>query len=110
MNTKIDVKSALIGLLLGVLVTVAIAAASSPSQAGRYQVAGTGSYGLVLDTVTGQVWSMFFSSSGGQDGWRYILSTESRASEVTPLKPNRQRIGPWTGFAVLRLDSVGVAE
>lgn len=66
MNTKIDVKSALIGLLLGVLVTVAIAAASSPGQAGRYQVAGTGSYGLVLDTVTGQVWSMFFSSSGGR--------------------------------------------
>jgi len=66
MNTKLDIKSVLIGLLLGVLATVAIAAGSSPGQAGRYQVAGTGSFGLVLDTATGQVWSMFFSSSGGR--------------------------------------------
>lgn len=66
MNTKIDIKSALIGLLLGVLATVAIAAASSSGTAGRYQIAGTGSYGLVLDTATGQVWTMFFSSSGGR--------------------------------------------
>lgn len=66
MNTKIDIKSALIGLLLGVLVTVAVAAASAPGPAGRYQVAGTGNYGLVLDTATGQVWTMFFSSTGGR--------------------------------------------
>jgi hypothetical protein len=66
MNTKIDIKSALIGLLLGVLASVAIAAASSSGQAGRYQVAGTGNQGLVLDTATGQVWTMFFSSSGGR--------------------------------------------
>ena len=66
MNTKIDIKSALIGLLLGVLATAGIAAASSSAQAGRYQIAGTGSYGLVLDTATGQVWTMFFSSSGGR--------------------------------------------
>ena len=66
MNTKIDIKSAFIGLLLGVLATVAIAAVASPGQVGRFQVAGTGSYGLVLDTTTGQVWTMFFSSSGGR--------------------------------------------
>ena len=66
MNPKIDIKSALLGLLLGVVVTVTIAAAASPGQIGRYQVSGTGNHGLVLDTATGQVWSMFLSSSGGR--------------------------------------------
>lgn len=65
MNHRIDIKSALLGLLLGVLATVAIAAASGPGQVGRYQVAGTANFGLVLDTATGQVWRMFFSPSGG---------------------------------------------
>jgi hypothetical protein len=65
MNTRIDIKSALLGLLLGVLATVALGAASAPRQVGRYQVAGTSNFGLVLDTATGQVWRMFFSSNGG---------------------------------------------
>jgi hypothetical protein len=69
MNTKIDIKSALVGLGVGVLVTLGIAAAPSPGTVGRYQIAGTGNQGLVLDTTTGQVWSAFFSSSsGGTDG------------------------------------------
>ena len=66
MNTKIDIKSALLGLGVGVLVTLGIAAASSPGTVGRYQIAGTGNQGLVLDTATGQVWSGFFSSSSGK--------------------------------------------
>ena len=66
MNTKIDIKSALIGLGVGVLVTLGIAAASSPGSVGRYQVAGTGNHGLVLDIATGQVWSGYFSSTEGK--------------------------------------------
>ena len=66
MNTKIDTKSALVGLVIGVLVALGIAAASSPGSVGRYQIAGTGSHGMVLDTATGQVWSTFLSSSGGR--------------------------------------------
>ena len=66
MNTKIDIKSALFGLGAGVLVTLGIAAASSPGTIGRYQIAGTGNHGLVIDTVTGQVWSGFFASFGGK--------------------------------------------
>ena len=66
MKTKIDIKSTVVGLALGVLITLGIAAASSPGAVGRYQIAGTGNHGLVLDTVTGQVWTGFFSSSGGK--------------------------------------------
>ena len=65
MNPRIDIRSALLGLLLGVLATLAIAATSGHGPVGRYQVAGTANFGLVLDTATGQVWRMFFSSTGG---------------------------------------------
>lgn len=66
MNTRIDIKSALFGLGIGVLVTLGIAAASSPGSIGRYQVAGTGNHGLIVDTATGQIWSGYFPSSGGK--------------------------------------------
>jgi hypothetical protein len=66
MNNKIDIKSALIGLLLGILATVTIAATSSSGQTGRFQVAGTGSHAVIVDTSTGQAWSTFLSSGGGR--------------------------------------------
>jgi hypothetical protein len=55
MNTKLDLKSAMLGLVLGLLAIAAIGAVSSPDHVGRYQVSGTGDQGLVVDTVTGQV-------------------------------------------------------
>jgi hypothetical protein len=66
MNTKIDIKSALFGLGVGVLATLAMAATSSPGTIGRYQVAGTGNHGLVIDTATGQVWTGYFNPAGGK--------------------------------------------
>ena len=65
MNTKIDIKSALVGLAIGVLVMLGIAAASSPGSVGRYQIAGTGNHGLIIDTATGKVWRGYFPSNGG---------------------------------------------
>ncbi len=60
MKSKIHIKSALFGLTLGVVATFAVAASTSSGSVGRYQIAGTANHGLVLDTVTGQVWSAFF--------------------------------------------------
>ncbi len=69
MKTKIEIKSAVIGLGIGVLVTLGIAAASSSDRVGRYQIAGTGNHGLVIATATGQVWRGYFPShEGGTDG------------------------------------------
>ena len=69
MNTKIDIKSALVGLAVGILVTLGIGATSLPASVGRYQIAGTGNHGLIIDTATGQVWRGYFpSSSGNTDG------------------------------------------
>jgi hypothetical protein len=73
MYTKIDIKSALIGLLFGVLVTVLMAATSSPGQVGRYQVSGTQNQGLLVDTVTGQVWRAWFSSNGGTTDGSFFM-------------------------------------
>ncbi len=66
MKRTIDLKSALLGLGLGVIATLAIGAVSPSSHVvGRFQIGGTGNQGLVIDTMTGQVWSYYFSSAGG---------------------------------------------
>jgi hypothetical protein len=75
MNTKIDIKSAVIGLAVGALVTLAVAAATaSGSSVGRYQLVSNannggpgGSYSMVIDTQTGKVWSTYAPPSGRSD-------------------------------------------
>ncbi|HUR47418.1 MAG TPA: hypothetical protein VMZ27_16160 [Candidatus Saccharimonadales bacterium] len=65
MNTKIDIKSALLGLVSGVLIMLVIAAASPSATIGRYQIAGTAGHGLVLDTATGEVWTKHLPADRG---------------------------------------------
>ncbi len=65
MKTKLEINSALIGLGIGVFVTLGLAAASSPGPVGRYQIGGTSSHGLVVDTVTGQVWEKYLPQNEG---------------------------------------------
>ena len=59
MKKQIDIKSALIGILAGIAAMLALGASSSSPALGRYQVAGTASQGFVVDTATGQVWTMY---------------------------------------------------
>ncbi len=76
MNTKIDLKSASLGLVMGILCGFAMGAMPTtlPGQIGRFQIAGTGNHGLLLDTATGQVWTGFFSSSGGKTDGDFFQS------------------------------------
>jgi hypothetical protein len=75
MNTKIDIKSAVIGLAVGVLVTLGVAATtSSGNSVGRYQIVSNvnnggqgGSFSLVIDTLTGKVWSAYSAPGGRTD-------------------------------------------
>lgn len=57
---KIDIKSALCGLVIGAAVVLCIAAETSPNPVGRYQavtgVTAHGGYALLVDTATGKVW------------------------------------------------------
>lgn len=80
MNKKVDIKSVLLGLAAGILVMIAIESTaysnskSSSEGPGRYQISATGNHGLVLDTKTGQVWTGYFSSSGGKTDGKFYSS------------------------------------
>jgi hypothetical protein len=51
-----------------------VAATSSRDANGRYQVAGAGNHGLVIDTATGQVWTGYFSPTGGNTDADFLRS------------------------------------
>lgn len=68
MKNRINLQSVVLGLLLGISVTLLVGASGKEKQAqqlGRYQIGGTGNHGMVLDTQTGKVWSYYFQSNGG---------------------------------------------
>ena len=69
MNTKIDLKSALCGLAVGVLAMLAIGAATSSNAIGRYQVSSSSGFVTIIDTTTGRAWggniSMLSSTQAG---------------------------------------------
>ena len=65
MNTKIDLKSVLIGILFGVIVTVAVGAGYQAAQVGRYQATVGNGHGLIIDTTTGQAWQCYLGTETG---------------------------------------------
>jgi hypothetical protein len=57
MKTEIELKSTLLGMVLGSLLVLSIAAATSQrAPEGRFQLMGAESYIYKIDTATGQVW------------------------------------------------------
>ena len=66
MKAKIDFKSAVLGLGIGVAATLGVGAmASGQGPVGRYQIAGASGHGLVIDTATGRVWQAFLPQESG---------------------------------------------
>ena len=55
---RIDVKSLVIGLFLGLLVLLVLGAASQSSENGRYQITTNNKRNVIVDTRTGHTWSM----------------------------------------------------
>ena len=62
MNLKLDLKSIVAGLVLGVVVMCAVGAGTPKTDTGRYRLAGSTPYFLLVDSVTGQVWAGNFQS------------------------------------------------
>ena len=56
MKTQIDLKSAGLGLLIGVVSTFAIGAGTDNNN-GRYQVSCGAGFSVMVDTQTGQAWT-----------------------------------------------------
>jgi len=69
---KIDVKSAVIGTLVGVCLMLVIGAGGNgSSEVGRYRISAAGDSNtscFVLDTVTGRVWRRITSTQGSDYG------------------------------------------
>lgn len=59
MKIQIDLKSAMCGVIIGVVAMLALGSDSSPSnQIGRYQVSsGAEDAAVIVDTVTGRAWA-----------------------------------------------------
>jgi hypothetical protein len=73
---KIDLKSALFGLVLGVLAMFAIGATNGAGDSGRYRLAGGPSYALIIDSQTGKVWSA-----------RYITTADIKGTDADFYSP-----------------------
>jgi hypothetical protein len=57
MKKPVNIKSALAGVVLGIVVFATVGAALERSEpVGRYEIVAVDNRALVLDTVTGQVW------------------------------------------------------
>lgn len=69
----LDLKSCLVGLVIGVLAVVLIGAETSqPQQIGRYQVvtfnAGGQTSSMMIDTTTGKAWCANLATTWKNDG------------------------------------------
>jgi len=65
MKTQINFKSALCGLVAGMLAMLAIGAGTYSNMTGRYQIATEGNVALVIDTQTGKVWMQSWPTVNG---------------------------------------------
>jgi hypothetical protein len=65
MKTQIDIKSALLGIAVGVLAMFAIGAGTGSNEVGRYQISSNPNFSIIVDTKTGQAWGGVFSPSAG---------------------------------------------
>ncbi len=63
MTTKIDLKSLLGGVAIGVLGVLAIGAANPNNPPQRYQISTDSGFAMIIDTATGKVWGANLSAS-----------------------------------------------
>ena len=67
MKITIDLRSALVGLIAGVVLMFTLGASiGSVGTGGQYQVAGTATHAVIINTQTGQAWTALLSSQSGQ--------------------------------------------
>jgi len=62
MKSKIDIRSMVIGAVVGAVVMFSVGAVPKQTSSwGRYQLVSTDGYMLKIDTTTGQIWSTFLT-------------------------------------------------
>src|SRR5688500_20389156 len=72
MKITIDLRSAMIGLIAGVVLMFTLGASigSNVGTGAQYQVAGTATHAVILNTQTGQAWTALLSSQSMDAGFR----------------------------------------
>jgi hypothetical protein len=67
MKLQIDLKSTFAGLVVGLLAAFTLGASTGRgiAQIGRFQLAGTHSHCLLIDTASGKVWRGYFAADAG---------------------------------------------
>ena len=66
MKTQIDFKSAVGGLVAGVLLAFTLGASSvEPNAVGRYQISVSDHRSQIIDTKTGKVWQAYYGNAPG---------------------------------------------
>ena len=80
LKITIDLRSALIGLFAGVVLMFTIGASIgsgiAPTQ--RYQVAGTHSHAVIVNTETGQAWNAHLPEHGGGPSGAFLKPKNER--------------------------------
>ena len=71
-KNTIDLRSALVGLIAGVVLMFTLGASIGTGvvTSGQYQVAGTATQAVIINTQTGQAWTAFLSSQSMDAGFR----------------------------------------
>ena len=64
MKTQIDIKSVLLGIIVGVLAVFAIGAGTATSEVGRYQISAGHDFIVMVDTQTGEAWGKAANTEG----------------------------------------------
>ena len=67
MKITIDLRSAFVGLVAGVVLMFTLGATigSNVGSGQVYQVAGTHAHAVIVNTATGQAWSAYMNPNGG---------------------------------------------
>ncbi len=63
MKSNIDLKSAAVGLVVGIAVMLVVGAESRSNYNGRYQVSSAQGFAVIVDSQTGQAWGFGTSST-----------------------------------------------
>lgn len=71
MSHPFDVKSALLGLILGIGATLLVRQPAPAAPAARYQLQTIGNHALMIDTVSGQAWETYLNTNSGNPGFDF---------------------------------------
>ena len=113
MNPKIDLKSALCGLAVGVLAMFVVGTTenSSSSPFGRYQTAAAYGFFMTVDTATGQAWLANVAQPGVSgipaDFFEKRVDKFATGTTDSPLPVERYQVSGASGFFMITDTATG---